>query len=132
MTSSITTINDFHREQREQREQSNDDTSALKRPAFICHLHSFHANDDNFKPGLYYHSIRYDKDNKAHPHDIWICAPIKIGAITRSQNNDNFGRLICFMDVHEEWREWAMPMHLLKNSSDELLGELLNLGFVFD
>jgi putative DNA primase/helicase len=36
------------------------------------------------------------------------------------------------MDSRGNWREWAMPMYLLKGNGDELLGELLNQGFIFD
>lgn len=106
--------------------------SALQRPSFTLHLKCADTAQCKSKRGLYYHSVRHDKQGNPHYLDDWICSPLIIIAVTQSPDNDNFGRLLKFMDSRGNWREWAMPMHLLKGSGDELLGELLNQGFIFD
>ena len=37
--------------------------------------------------------------------------------------DNNFGRLLRFRNTVGRWREWAMPMELLRGSGDELRGE---------
>ena len=38
------------------------------------------------------------------------------------------GGLLRFKTTKGAWRDWAMPMELLKGSGDELRGELLAMG----
>lgn len=145
----------FEREYREQREQasnieacerSHDDsmvrncgnsfplnlpTPIIERPCYMSHNHWFELHGKKMKPGVYWHGKRF-KDGESVDVDEWICSPLTVDGITSSPKQDNFGRLLKFQDSNGQWHEWAMPMHLLKGNGDELRGELLNQGVIFN
>jgi len=103
----------------------------IKRPCFMSHSDWIEVDGKKLKPGLYYHY--YDKEyNESNPINEWICSPLEILAITSSSKGDDFGRLLRFLDSNGKWHEWAMPMYMLKSNGDELFGELLNQGLIFD
>ncbi len=80
-------------------------------------------------PGLYFHGQRQPKgDGDPEPYDVWICGPLECNAATHDERNDNHGLLLRFKSPYGGWREWAMPLHLLKGSGEEMRGELLNMG----
>lgn len=96
-----------------------------KRPSFVTHLDKTRYG----VPGLYFHGQRQPKgDNDPEPYDIWICGPLECNAATHDERNDNHGLLLRFKSPYGGWREWAMPLHLLKGSGEEMRGELLNMG----
>lgn len=101
-----------------------------KRPGFQVYDHPARCLSKTYLPGVWWHESR-DSDQSAAPHDRWVCSPLHIEAIT-SCNGGEFGRLLRFRNSLGRWREWAMPMRLLKGSGEELRGELLNLGLEID
>ena len=52
--------------------------------------------------------------------------------MTFDGQDNNFGRLLRFKNTLGRWREWAMPMELLKAGGDDLRGELLAMGAEID
>ncbi|MBS0289805.1 MAG: DUF927 domain-containing protein [Proteobacteria bacterium] len=104
----------------------------IKRSCYLSHSDWFKINNKLMKPGVYWHGIKHHKDGEAEDIDEWICSPLYIEAIASSPQDDNFGRLLRFLDTNGRWHEWAMPMHLLKSNGDELRGELLNQGVTFN
>ena len=137
----------IQREHREQREQAicsnilsnnssnnlfeNSENISIQRPCYQSHNEWFILNGEKMKPGVYLHG-RHLKDGKLCDIDEWICSPLIVTAITSSPNQNHFGRLLKFQDSHGMWHEWAMPMYLLKGNGDELRGELLNQGVIFN
>lgn len=95
------------------------------RPAFATYLtHTRYG-----VPGLYFHGQRQPRgDSDPEPYDVWICGPLECNAATHDERNDNHGLLLRFKSPYGGWREWAMPLHLLKGSGEEMRGELLNMG----
>ncbi|WP_108445457.1 DUF927 domain-containing protein [Halomonas denitrificans] len=98
---------------------------APRRPAFACYLHP-----SQFGPaGLYYHGQRQPKgDGDPTPFDVWICSPVECLAATHDERGDNHGLLLRFKSPYGPWRQWAMPLRLLKGSGEEMRGELLDMG----
>ena len=43
-----------------------------------------------------------------------VCSPLHIDAVTFDGQDNNFGRLLRFKNTLGRWREWAMPMELLR------------------
>jgi hypothetical protein len=62
------------------------------------------------------------------PVDTWVCGPLHIEAQTFDGTGNNFGRLLRFKNTAGRWREWAMPMDLLRGDGTDLRGELLAMG----
>ncbi len=87
----------------------------------ICH------NGEKFPPGLWLHKTWESKHGEETTHE-WICSPIQVEAITRSLHGTDYGRLICFLNLDGEQRQWAMPNLLLAGKSDSILGTLMNMG----
>lgn len=103
----------------------------IKRACYQVHTDWFELNAKKLRPGVYWHGRRF-KDGDASDVDEWICSPLIVEGITSSPSQDNFGRLLRFQDAYGKWHEWAMPMHLLKGNGDELRGELLSQGVIFN
>lgn len=113
-------------------EAKNIDEPKIKRPSYRSHPDEFKIGGEKLKAGLYLH-ITDGENNEVKHIDIRICSPLEVLAITSSPFGSDFGRLLRFIDSNGGWHEWAMPMHMLKSSSgEELCGELLNQGLVFD
>jgi putative DNA primase/helicase len=85
------------------------------------------------KPGVWFFSIKHSK-GEAPPALIqqWICSPLHVEAVTFDGQDNNFGRMLRFKTTIGKWREWAMPMELLRGAGDELRGELLAMGVEID
>ncbi len=95
-----------------------------RRPTFDFYLHP-----SQYGPaGLYYHGQRQKGDNPPEPFDVWICSPIECLAATHDERGNNHGLLLRFKSPYGLWRQWAMPLRLLKGSGEEMRGELLDMG----
>ena len=100
---------------------------AVDRPGFAVH-------DDwtGFgKPGVWWHGTRERGDELAET-DQWICSPLHADAITHGDRDSDFGLLLRFKNALGRWREWAMPMAMLRGAAEEARGELLGLGVRID
>ncbi len=80
-----------------------------------------------FRPGLWHFGTNNESSTQ-----LWICSPLHVEAVTFDGQDNNFGRLLKFKNTLKRWREWAMPMELLRGSSDELRGDLLAMGVEID
>lgn len=101
------------------------DPGRIKRPSFA----SYAAKSIFGAPGLYYHGQRQPRgDDDPEPFDTWLCSPLECRAATHDERHDNHGLLLRFKPPYGQWREWAMPLHMLKGSGEEMRGELLNMG----
>ncbi len=86
-----------------------------------------------FRPGVYFCDYQAPTEKKdAVVSEVWICSPLHIDATTFDGQANNFGRLLRFLNSIGQWRQWAMPMELLKGSGEELRGELLAMGVAID
>ena len=86
------------------------------------------------RPGVWFFGIRAGKKADDAPALIqqWICSPLHIEAVSFDGQDNNFGRLLRFKNTLGRWREWAMPMELLRGAGDDLRGELLAMGVAID
>lgn len=89
------------------------------------------ANGQKYRPGVWWFSFKEGKDSIT-PTEEWICSPLYVVATTFDDQERNFGRLLRFKNSLGHWRQWAMPMELLRASGDELRGELLAMGVEID
>ena len=81
-----------------------------------------------YHPGVWY----FYTDKEGSPAQTWVCSPLHIEAVTFDGQENNFGRLLRFKNTLGRWREWAMPMDLLRGGGDDLRGELLAVGVGID
>ncbi len=85
------------------------------------------------KPGVWHFTVKHGKgDAPTTLIQQWLCSPLHIEAVTFDGHDNNFGRLLRFKTTIGKWREWAMPMELLRGAGDELRGELLSMGVEID
>jgi putative DNA primase/helicase len=91
-------------------------------------------DDTKLRPGVWFFGIRAGKKSDDAPTltQQWICSPLHIEAVTFDGQDNNFGRLLRFKNTLGRWREWAMPMELLRGAGDDLRGELLAMGVLID
>ncbi|MEQ1813397.1 MAG: DUF927 domain-containing protein [Candidatus Nitrotoga sp.] len=105
-----------------------------KRPCFkVFDDWQILPDNNKLKPGVWFFSIKHSK-GEAPPALIqqWICSPLHVEAVTFDGQDNNFGRMLRFQTTNSKWREWAMPMELLRGAGDELRGELLAMGVEID
>lgn len=62
------------------------------------------------------------------PEKIWICSPLKVIAITRDDNNENFGKLLKFHDLDGILHQWSVPAELLIGDGIECAKILSSMG----
>ena len=104
-----------------------------ERPKYIVLEDWLKLPDRSLRPGVYYCGMtKGSREHPPAPFEEFICGPMHVIAVTHDDQNNNFGRLLKFKNSIGLWREWAMPMELLRGSGDELRGELLAMGLVLD
>lgn len=103
------------------------------RPCFRVFDDWLEHNGGKYQPGVWYFGIKPSK-GEAPPAltEARVCSPLHIEAVTFDGQDNNFGRLLRFKNTLGRWREWAMPMELLKAGGDDLRGELLAMGVEID
>ena len=95
----------------------------VNRPCFAVH-----ERRTGYGPsGLFWHGLKDEKEI-----DEWVCSPLFADAMTCTDRDTEHGLLLRFQNAAGRWREWSMPMGLLKGSGEELRGELLTLGVRID
>lgn len=104
-----------------------------ERPSYIVFDDWVEWEGRKYRPGVYFCGMTKEKSNSPPmPFEQWFCAPLHVDAITFDGQANNFGRLLRFRNSLGQWREWAMPMELLRGSGEELRGELLAMGVELD
>ena len=105
--------------------------SLKDRPKYVV-LDDWHeSGGTKYRPGVWYFAVKETKEEFI-PFQTWICSPLHIEAITSNGHGDHFGRLLRFRNTLGVWREWAMPMELLRAAGEELRGALLSMGVEID
>jgi putative DNA primase/helicase len=107
--------------------------SVDKRPCW--YVYDDWTNLDNGKimrPGTYWLDYEEDKEGNIEFKEKWVCSPLHIEAQTLDRRGNNFGRFLRFKNTVGNWKTWAMPMELLRGSSEELRGTLLSMGVLID
>ena len=74
--------------------------------------------------GIYFRT----EDKDGNPEWNWMCSPLKVLALTREGDDQEWGRLVEVVDPDGNAHRWAMPMRLLRGSGDYLRGELMSMG----
>lgn len=104
-----------------------------ERPRYVV-IDDWHEEGGRkYPPGVWYFSMtKCTEKNPSVPIEQWICSPLHVEAITFDGQGNNFGRYLRFMNTNKQWREWAMPMEMLRGSGEDLRGELLSMGVEID
>lgn len=103
------------------------------RPKFCVLDDWIETSNGKMKPGVWFFGIKQGKDDSPPtPTQSWICSPLHVEAVTFDGGDNNFGRLLRFKNTLGRWREWAMPMEMLKAGGDDMRGELLSMGVEID
>ncbi|MGF6610640.1 putative DNA primase/helicase [Paraburkholderia sp. WSM4175] len=85
------------------------------------------------KPGVYWHGVKLGKgDAPPEMVDKWISSPLWVAAITRNQEDAEYGRLLELLSPAGRRKKWAMPMSMLAGDGNEVRAVLLSEGLVFD
>jgi len=101
-----------------------------QRPGYVVLDESITISGQTLRAGVYY--CGFGRGDSSQLIERFICGPLYVDAVTHDRSNNNFGRLLRFRNSLGHWREWSMPMELLRGSGDELRGELLAMGLELD
>lgn len=100
----------------------------IERPAYRVFDDWIEHGGARYRAGVWY----FGTDNDGNPVQTWVCSPLHVEAVTFDGSDNNFGRLLRFKNTLGRWREWAMPMDLLRGAGDDMRGELLSMGVEID
>lgn len=104
-----------------------------ERPRYIVFDDWHEEGGRKYRAGVWYFSMTKGTErNPSVPIEQWICSPLHVEAITFDGQSNNFGRYLRFKNTLKKWREWAMPMEMLRGSGEDLRGELLSMGVEID
>jgi len=78
------------------------------------------------KDGVYF--LAEDKDGDITPE--WVCSPLRVLALTRNADSEEWGRLIEVVDPDGVVKTWAMPMAMTAGSGEEYRAVLNGLGLI--
>lgn len=107
--------------------------SIEQRPCFRVFDDELGTETGKYRAGVWYFGMKQGKgEDPPTLIDRWISSPLHIDAVTFDAADNNFGRLLRFKNTLGLYREWAMPMDLLRAAGDELRGELLGMGVHID
>lgn len=102
----------------------NDCAARVKSPIVLGRVdrlpEGFQAKDK----GIFYRT----EDKDGNQDWVWMCSPIKVLALTRNADGEEWGRLIEVVDPDGKAHRWPMPMALLAGSGEEYRRELLSMG----
>lgn len=100
------------------------------RPSFVCFDEWYEApSGERFRPGLWYFATKPQKgDNPPLLTQQWVCTPIHMDAVTTSETDGDYGRLLRFRTVRGGWKTWAMPSELLGGDGSEIKAYLWGEG----
>lgn len=86
------------------------------------------------RAGVYWHERLSDKEDASakSKSDIFICGPLHLEAQTADTAGNSYGRLLRFETTRGIWRQYSLPMHLLRSDGAEVRGELLDMGLAIN
>jgi len=100
----------------------------MERPAYRVFDDGLEHGGAKYRAGVWF----FGTDKYGNPVQSWVCSPVHVEAVTFDGSDNNFGRLLRFKNTLGRWREWAMPMDLLRGAGDDMRGELLSMGVEID
>lgn len=105
-----------------------------ERPRFVVLDDSYTAPDGTkYRAGVWHFGVKAGKgDNPPTLVQQWICTPLHVDALTYDETDGNYGRLLRFTNARGNWKQWAMPMEMLKGDGADLRGALLSMGMQLD
>jgi putative DNA primase/helicase len=86
------------------------------RPCFQVFNEGIEHPTGKLRPGVWFFGVKHGRkaEDPATLTQQWVCSPLYIDAVTFDEQSNNFGRLLRFKNTIGTWREWAMPMDLLR------------------
>lgn len=77
------------------------------------------------RPGLWFYGKTRDGELM---RPVWLCAPLYVTAMTRTEDRNGWGVLVEFKDPDGHAKSWAMPLALLNGEGSEWAGRLRDMG----
>ncbi|WP_231975685.1 DUF927 domain-containing protein [Pseudomonas oryzae] len=105
------------------------EAAPLKRPCFRAYDHATPLDGKQLMPGVWHHGSKRDRDGNLTPVDEWLCGPLRVEAVTRSESKGtDYGRLLRFRNLDDRWLTWVMPGEMLAGQYADVLRVLLGMG----
>jgi len=105
------------------------DGAKLVRPSHRVYDHGTTLEREKLRPGVWFHCTKRDGEDGETPVNEWLCGPLYVDAVTRSDSQEaDYGLLLRFRNVDGRWLTWAMPGELLAGRPEAILSVLLSMG----
>ena len=96
--------------------------SASKKPTSKSHGRAFPFSEGS--EGVYF----LEEQQDGSVNTVWVCSPLRVLALTRDSQGEEWGRLLEVVDSDGTPHQWAMPMTLLAGNGDTYRAQLLSMG----
>lgn len=101
----------------------------IPRNGYTVHDTDIMHNGQKFAAGVWLHRSKRTEDGQETPTHEWICGPLHVLAITRSQScSDGYGVLMRFTNRDGSEITWAMPLEWLAGRKEQILSVLYSRG----
>ncbi len=104
------------------------------RPAYVVFDDWYETpGSERYKPGVWLFGTKTEgkgENATVVPTQTWICSPLHVVAGTSDAHDGSYGRLLRFKNTRGNWRDWAMPMHMLAGDGTSLCEVLFSLGML--
>ncbi|WPP47262.1 DUF927 domain-containing protein [Pseudomonas sp. AN-1] len=105
------------------------DGAKLVRPSHRVYDHGTTLDGEKLRPGVWFHGTKRDGEDGEKPVNEWLCGPLYVDAVTRSDSQEaDYGLLLRFRNQDGRWLTWAMPSELLAGRPEAILSVLLSMG----
>jgi len=106
---------------------------AIERPCYRVYEHTITLDGVKLRPGVWFHGTKTDTEGGEKPANEWLCGPLHVEAITRSESEGaDYGRLLRFRNLDGRWLTWAMPGELLAGRPESILSVLFGMRLEID
>ncbi|MGV8889809.1 MAG: DUF927 domain-containing protein [Pseudomonas sp.] len=107
--------------------------SPLERPCYRTYDHPATLDGLKLRSGVWFHGTKIDGEGNEKPINEWLCGPLHVEAITRSESKAaDYGRLLRFRNLDDRLLSWAMPGELLAGRPESILAVLFAMGLEID
>ncbi|MGV6840442.1 MAG: DUF927 domain-containing protein [Planktomarina sp.] len=78
--------------------------------------------------GGVYRKVETEEDGQITAKWVWFMSPVRVLALTRSEENEDWGKLLEITDRDGVNHVWPMPASMMGGQGEPVRGELLRLG----
>lgn len=104
----------------------------IQRPCYRVYDTEAKSSTKAYRAGTWHHTYR-TVDTEKKPLDVWLCGPLHVAALTRSEDEStDYGLLLRLKNLDGRWVEVPVSRTLLAGKFDQILALLYDAGLAIN